>query len=392
MRRQRILFHCQPTLGFGHYVRSRALVQALDEFDVTFAIGGHIPAGFALPSHVEIVSLPALQIDEISHQLSSPDAQTPLSVVQAARGAQLLDAFERIRPAALIIELFPFGRHKFAPELLPLLERARQTDTLIVCSLRDILVSKRDQAAFNTSAIQWANTYFDLLLVHADPQFQRLEETFAAVSQLTCELRYTGFVVAPMMTVADSSLPPFPHDQPLIVTSIGGGRVGYELLACALQAHSLIAEYFPHHMLLLGGPQMPDLNWQELCRLAAGHPGVSVAPYVINLPALLQRAALSISLAGYNTCMDVLTTGVRAVMYPYTGNNNQEQTMRAARLAAAGRLRLLPAGSLSPNRLATEAQLALQTPASTLQTSLSMQGAIVSATILKEFLQNTQRV
>jgi predicted glycosyltransferase len=50
----------------------------------------------------------------------------------------------------------------------------------------------------------------------------------------------------------------------------------------------------------------------------------------------MQQADLSISMSGYNTTMNILMTGVRAMILPFTGNNDQEQTIRAKKLEQLG--------------------------------------------------------
>src|SRR5205085_12450591 len=96
-------------------------------------------------------------------------------------------------------ELFPFGRRKFADELLPLLEEARADrarQPLVVCSLRDILVRARvEQRKHDARAVETANRYFDAVLVHSDPAFARLEESLGSHERLAVPVHYTGFVL-----------------------------------------------------------------------------------------------------------------------------------------------------------------------------------------------------
>ena len=49
----------------------------------------------------------------------------------------------RKRADVLLVELFPFGRRKFADELIPLLEDARRPPrALVLSSVRDILANR----------------------------------------------------------------------------------------------------------------------------------------------------------------------------------------------------------------------------------------------------------
>ena len=96
----------------------------------------------------------------------------------------------------MLVELFPFGRAKFARELLPLLDAARARGAVTACSLRDILVSRRsNQQEHDERACALTNAHFDAVLVHSDPRFARLEDTFGARRRLAVPVHYTGFVV-----------------------------------------------------------------------------------------------------------------------------------------------------------------------------------------------------
>ncbi len=383
---KRLLFYCQPVLGIGHYIRSREIVRALHDFDVCFINGGEIVQGLEMPPEVAVINLPALKSDAEFQQLQGSETAPNLDEVKAHRTQQLLAIYQEFKPAIVVLELFPFGRRKFDFELLPLLA-AIQPATKVVCSLRDILVSKRQQAQFEEEACALMNQYFDLLLIHSDPTFQRLDETFPRVNALTCEVRYTGFVAqARAMQYGERERPEpcaknLPSDirataHPMILVSIGGGRVGHELLDCAIDASALLTT--PHHLHIVTGPHCPDEIFAQLQQRIAEQLGISLERFTPDFPALLQQADLSISMAGYNTCMDILTAGVRAILYPFTGNNNQEQTMRARKLEHLGRVRVVE--HLDPEQL-TAAILQIL-PAPVPMITLDMNGAAATARIL----------
>ena len=143
---KKVMLYCQHVLGMGHLMRSMALVEGLRDFEVCFVNGGEMIPGFAVPPGVTMVQLPPLKSDADFQHLEGIDGQN-LAAIEAARTEALLAEFERFRPDALIIELFPFGRKKFAFELVPLLARIRSEGqpVKVICSLRDILVSRSDQ-------------------------------------------------------------------------------------------------------------------------------------------------------------------------------------------------------------------------------------------------------
>src|SRR3954471_606258 len=133
--KKKILFYCQHVLGMGHFVRSTEIVRGLTDFTVCFLNGGEIVQGFELPPSIEVVNLPPIKADAEFRDIHAVDDAQSLDEVKAARAARILAEFDCMQPDLLIIELFPFGRRKFAFELLPLLEHIRSTGcaTKVVC-------------------------------------------------------------------------------------------------------------------------------------------------------------------------------------------------------------------------------------------------------------------
>ena len=197
--KKRAMFYCQSVLGMGHLIRSAEIARGLADngFEVSFLYGGETAGGLELPSSITVVNLPPIKSDAEFREIRAADGSRDLEEIKEERRRRILAEFARFRPQVLIIELFPFGRRKFAFELIPLLERisAGGRATKVVCSLRDILAPRRDQARFEDQVCILMNRYFDLLLVHADPRFQRLEESFPSARRIECPIRYTGFVV-----------------------------------------------------------------------------------------------------------------------------------------------------------------------------------------------------
>lgn len=353
----RVLIYCQHVLGMGHLIRSMAIAQALQNCTVVFVNGGESLSGLDIPSWVTIVNLPPMTSDSEFQRLNIHSKNTTLEQVQQARRHMLLELFGQVHPDVVIIELFPFGRKRFAFELLPLLAHIRLSapSTKVVCSLRDILVTKPDPVRHEDWVVSLMNRYFDLLLIHSDPTFQTLDETFSRCQDLRCAVQYTGFVSPQPDGVADTTETDQESDTgnvPLVLASVGGGRVGYELLDSSIRASALLIRSLPHRMRLFTGPYMPEPQFMQLQELAAPHPHIDVHRFTSAFESLMQQAALSISMAGYNTCMNLLNTGTQALVWPFTGHKNNEQTIRAQKLAQRGLLTVLEAPDLRPEQLA----------------------------------------
>ncbi len=316
-----LLFYCQHSVGLGHLMRSYALCEKLAErFKVVLLCGGELPRGIAPPKRVEIVALPPLGVRP-GAGFGSGDPRYTTERAWAVREQRIHETLRRTRPKVVLVELFPFGRAKFARELVPLLEQAREQGAFTACSLRDILVSTRaDQRAHDDRAVALANAHLDAVLVHCDPRFAKLEETFKPSEPLRIPVHYTGFVTR-------SDEPPRDPAEHIVV-SAGGGRVGAPLLEAAMQASQ------GRPMRAIAGPLMPDDDYAKLQTLAPSN--VELLRSVPDLAAELSRAKASISQCGYNTALDLLRTHVPALVVPYATPEEDEQMRRARRLEQLG--------------------------------------------------------
>jgi predicted glycosyltransferase len=319
-----LLFYCQHSVGLGHLMRSYALTESLTQrFRVVLLAGGDLPEGIEAPRGVEIVALPPLGVN--GGTFGSGDPRYSTERAWEVRAQRITATLHEVQPSVVLVELFPFGRAKFARELVPLLEQAKALGATTACSLRDILVSTRaNQQEHDDRAARLANAHLDLILVHCDPRFARLEETFKPRVELTVPVRYTGFVTRNGHARPDRG----EH----IVVSAGGGRVGRPLLEAAIRA----ADGRP--MRAIAGPLMPQPDYEALQAIAP--PNVELLRSVPDLAEEFSRARASISQCGYNTALDLLRTRVPALVVPYATSEEDEQTRRARRLEQLGVLRV----------------------------------------------------
>ena len=256
--------------------------------------------------------------------------------------------------------------------------RAAPTGRRSLCSLRDILVSGRaNQARHDERASRRVNAYFDGVLVHSDPTFARLEESFRPATPLQVPVHYTGFVAPPRPDDAD------PAPQRMLVSS-GGGMVGEPLVRAAVQAHAALEAATGLTTTVVAGPFLPEPVWAWLQGEAEHSPALTAIRQVPDLAHEIRRSALSLSQAGYNTTMDLLRAATPAVVVPYSDGNEDEQGRRAARLAGLGVLRVVPPAELDAHRLLPELLSALAFRPRAVP--LDLDGAGATARILGDLL------
>ncbi|HEY3581437.1 MAG TPA: hypothetical protein VGK82_12865, partial [Pyrinomonadaceae bacterium] len=105
--RPAILFYCQHSLGMGHLVRSLALADSVRRrFRVVLLNGGRMPKGIVVPAGIEVVDLPPVGMNDAG-ALVSYDKRLSIERALDRRQRIIRDSFAKLRPAVVLIELFP---------------------------------------------------------------------------------------------------------------------------------------------------------------------------------------------------------------------------------------------------------------------------------------------
>lgn len=376
MTAPRIFFYVQHLLGIGHIARASRIANALvkDGFDVTVVTGGLPVPGFP-GEGVKTLALPAVVASNAGFSgLADAGGRAADKDFLDARRDLLLDAFHAAKPDFVIIEAFPFGRRQMRFELLPLLEAIAKADPRpkLLSSVRDILQENR-KAGRDEETVALVKTHFDAVLVHGDPDFVRLEDTFPLTPEIADRLRYTGLVAPPPAAE--------PTETFDIIASAGGGAVGAELIRAAKEAAAIL----PHHLrwLLISGPNLPEADFTALSRDAPAN--VTLVRFRKDFPSLLRGAKVSISQAGYNTVGDLLRTECRAILIPFVADGETEQTVRAERLQALGLAEILPEKGLTSAHVKEAVEKALAAPRRG-PVSLDLDGAEKTAGIIRSMI------
>jgi predicted glycosyltransferase len=381
----KIIFYCQYVWGMGHLFRSIEVVRALAEHEVVLVVGGS-EIDVRLPQHVALVRLPGFYMDEQFTTLIPEDPDKKIEDIQRQRKEILFSLCARHKPDLLVIELYPFGRTLFGFELQPLLDairRGRFGKIKVVCSLRDILVEKRDQKAYEARVLDHLSAHFDLLLIHSDPKVMPLDETFSRVHDIRIPIFYTGFVAQKVKPGAGKRLRQelaIGAREKLIVASAGGGRSGFKLLSNLIEAINLLPNSKQIRLEMFTGPFRDEREFKKLS--AHSDKRIRVRCFTRRFLDYLSAADLSASLAGYNTCMNLLVTRTPALVYPYL--RQREQPMRVAKIKNYLPMKILQDRDLNPNLLGKHIQQMLRESRLSDDVALNLNGAENTAHYLSE--------
>jgi len=383
----RILIHVQHLLGIGHLRRAAVLARGLAAAgaQVTVASGGMPVPGLDLGGAALAQLPPARAADETFKTLLDEHDAPLTDAWRARRRDLLLTLYDEIRPDALVVEMFPFGRRALRFELIPLLQRARaaRPRPVVFGSVRDILIH-RPRADREAEFLDTVETLFDRILVHGDPKLLPLDATFPLAARIAPKLAYTGYLVE---TPKRAAVPSDGAGAGEVLVSVGGGAVGEDLLRLALAARPLTVLRDAPWRFLLGANLPPGLG--DALRAQAPS-GVVIETARPDFTALLARCRLSISQAGYNTLMELMAVGARGLVVPFARGAETEQTQRAELLAARGLVDMVAEDGLTPARLAAAVDRAAGRDRSP-PGAIDLDGAAASVRMILDALRERRR-
>jgi predicted glycosyltransferase len=355
-RRPRVMLYSQDGLGLGHLRRSSAIAGALALAlpGPAMLVAADSPAGpfFGTAPGQDQLKLPSIR-------KLAPGHWEPVSLalgfgeVLALRRELLRTAALRFKPDLLLVDHMPHGA---MGELLPTLTALRRTGaTSIVLGLRDILDAPEviQPVWRREGAMDALERHYDRVLVYGRREVYDVAERYDLAPQVADRLRYTGYLCVPpgRARAAGFGAAGQAHaGRARILATVGGGADGYPLLDALLDALPAVHALRPCSALLVTGPFMAQADRQRLERRARGLP-VRVRREVPDLPPLLAAADVAVTMAGYNTSVEVLRAGVPAVLVP-RARPSAEQRTRAALFAERGWVSVMDPDALDPVALA----------------------------------------
>jgi len=384
-----VLLYVQHLLGIGHLRRSLRIVDALTKegIRVTLISGGEPLAELACTSAERMVQLPPIRARDAGFKMLVDETGRPINdELRTARRSVLVAAFAEEQPDALLIEAFPFGRRAFRFELDGLIEaaRSRRPRPLVLCSLRDIVVAPSDPRR-PREIVERVRNSFDFVLVHGDPAFIPLEDSFPLASEIRDRLIYTGYIAEAHVAGQAAKSDETAADGEVVV-SAGGGAVGGALLMTAIETRRR-GRLAHLAWRVLTGPNLPE---QEFAALTNTLPeGVLLERYRPDFPQMLRRCHVSVSQAGYNTVLDILAARAPAVVVPFASERETEQSLRAGRLAARGVIELVSGDQLSPERLGSAIDRAIAARPATI--AIDLGGARRTAVLIANMIRSSNR-
>ncbi|MGK2348797.1 glycosyltransferase family protein [Actinomyces sp. W5033] len=348
----KVMLYSHDAQGLGHLRRNLALAHhlaralpALTHAQVTgLLVAGLTPgAGFEVPPGFDWLVLPGIMKSADGYRprrLRSTRAQ-----LRALRSQVLEAALTSFAPDLLIIDRHPYGvRHELLEPLRSL--RRLHPGTRVVLGLREVLDEPE------TMAREWAGLgpghqlreLIDQVWVYGDPAVHNLLRTGEGPEALADRVRFTGYLALGRRAVdtpgTTSPVPP----GPFVLTTAGGGSDALPLLrhAAAMEPPA------GHRHVVVCGPQLGEPEVAQVAR--AGGPRTLVVRAWPGMSHHVNDAAAVISMGGYNTLCEILSTSTPALVVPRE-TPRLEQLIRARSLARHGAVELLRLSQTDPAAL-----------------------------------------
>ncbi len=360
----RVAIYSHDTYGLGHLRRNLLLAGALERWgpaaEVLLVTGSPRALFFEAPARTRVLKLPAVTKDEAGRYEPRAVDTTLENVVRARKGF-IRDAVLEFAPDLLVVDHAPIG---LRGELLPLLaDLHHRSRTQLALGLRDILDDPRwvlEEWRRNGIHDVLASLY-DHLWVYGDRKVFPLEDLYQlprALAERLCYLGYLGRDTSQNGS-ASASLGFPDRSRPHLLCLLGGGGDGYPLAESFLRM--LGAPGTSWNGTLVTGPFLSRERRQRLADLAGERPHVQVLRFTANIEPLIAGTDLVITMGGYNSVLETLSYGKRAVVVPRVFPR-REQWLRATAFARHGLLEVIEPRDLAPERIADVSRRLLDAP------------------------------
>lgn len=379
----RVLCHAQHFTGIGHFVRMHAIARGMSEAHEVYLVDGGRPVPRRRdPRPIELIPLPRLV--RAAGRIVGLETDTPVALLVEQRIRLLTQLVERIRPDAILIDIYPFSKWPVGEEITRTIEVARRLNARVrvVTSLRDITPMtphEMSRPGLYEAGVLSRLVPFDAILAHSDPSFARIEDYFDCAADLPLPVHYTGFVAG-----TPTPLVKTPEPGSYAILSCGGNRASLAFLLNSIEAFRVLRARGALGSMSLCVFPGPDASAADVAALSAatGDGPFLLCEFSPDFDAWLAGSALSISRCGYNTVVQFLQARVRSVVVP--NPDIDDQPPRARRLAKLGLATVIEGAAPPVEAIATAIEEAMARPP--VEHALDLDGVAATQRILEELV------
>jgi predicted glycosyltransferase len=364
---KKIVVYSHDTFGLGNIRRMLAitehLLDSIPDLSILLISGSPMIHSFRLPqSRFDYLKLPCigrtLNGDYIAKRLG-----TNFNELVEVRSQIIKAAVANFSPDTIIVDKKPRG---IADELHPTLEliHKQMPGTNVVLLLRDILDEPQvtRQIWLKNRYFQSIERYYDSILVMGSKKVFDLCQEYRFPEKIAKKVVFCGYINRSHIIAETRIHKLFSQSaRAKVLLTVGGGEDGFLPLKSYLHGLPQLGGNEPFSTMIVTGPEMSQQHQKEIQSCAKPLQHVQVVDFVPDLTEHIQAADLIVSMAGYNTIVEILAQNKPAIVIPRI-KPVSEQLIRATRLDKLGLLKCIPPNELSADRLIQEVTSQLQKP------------------------------
>ena len=367
----RVLLYSHDSVGLGHLRRNLAIASEItakfENASVMIVTGSSCATQFDLPRNTDLIKIPTISKNDTGDYVTDSFGGS-LQVTLTFRSKMILEAFRSFEPHLVIVDHQLTG---LKGEAMAMLREAKNKETLLFFGMRDIKDgAEAVRRAWDNTDCRWAlNECYDQVCVYGMQEVFDPREVYAPLLDAVKRCDFTGFIVRPEKQVATKQAP---RARKKVLVIFGGGGDGAQRAEQYLQALANAPAHWDSH--IVTGPMMDTGVIRSLTDKAHKiQPlgSVTIKRFHRNIPRLLSKVDAVVSMAGYNSCAEILQSGVPAVLMPRSFPR-EEQLIRAMRMAQLGWVSAMPQTNPDPEYIFDAVERALDSSRTgTLQADLN---------------------
>jgi predicted glycosyltransferase len=355
----RIAIYSQDGFGLGHMQRTSSIAWELyrlhEEASILTFSDSQLGQFFPISPHHDYIKLPSIAKDGPGNWKATHLTMSFPEILHLRK--QLLShVLLNYAPDIFLVDHMPHGA---MGELLPALEAMKHSriHTQVILGLRDILDSP--EVTINRWKVEGAydaiERYYARILVFGMRDVYNVVQQYQFPEPEAKKVFYCGYVTN--LTTANNAhairarfLANKSIDTRLIVVMAGGGADAYPMMSALIDALPKVLEHHKCVAAVVTGPFMPPELIADLNRRAEGLP-IFMMESVTDSHSYIAAADLVISMAGYNTTVEILRMRRAAIIIPRAGPSAEQRT-RAKLFAEKHWVDMIDPDDLTPKKLA----------------------------------------
>jgi predicted glycosyltransferase len=357
----RALLYSHDTFGLGHLSRNLTiaehLLQRSRRFEVLLLSGSPVAESWPLPRNLQLSVMPPV-VKVGAEEYASRNGALSFEEVKGQREAVIIDTIRDYRPDVLLVDHAPAGMKGELLGALALL-CGEMPATKKILGLRDILDDGRTVRALwqEQGIYDLIRDSYDQILVYGSPSLFDVVKEYDLSKEIAEKLRYCGHIARSWRRGTIDGASNAVSAAKTVLVTVGGGGDGYPIIDAYFRCLDRLA-LAPERSIIVTGPLMTADQQRKLEAQAARRDDVRIMRSTTEMSALLHEADLAVSMAGYNSTVEILAAQKPAILVPRAAPR-KEQRLRAELLAGLGLVWLVRPEEDATTRLAELLDLAL---------------------------------